>query len=105
MGTFLVDYTAEVLPSTGQGSCPSGTAEFIYDYDEGIATQQPSGDQLFFSYSFARLCLNQSTGAFTFKGTADYTGGTGAFANASGSFKAKSSGTLNLQDFSGTQSS
>ena len=103
LGTFSADYTAELAaPLAAPSTCPPGTIEFPYLYDEGVATQVSSGDELFFSYDTAVLCLDGNTGNFTFEGTATYDGGTGQFANASGSFTAKSTGHLN-SDGSGHQ--
>jgi hypothetical protein len=85
LGKFLVEYTAEVLPPLPSPvTCPSGRVEYPYDYDEGVATQNSTGDELFFSYTSARLCVNPTNGNYTFHGTANYTGGTGAFVGAAG---------------------
>ncbi|MGH8006433.1 MAG: hypothetical protein ACREQ3_05435 [Candidatus Binatia bacterium] len=97
LGTFFVEFTAEILPPLpAPVLCSKNRLEFPFLYDQGIATQESSGDQLFFSYTSAVLCLNPNNGAFTFSGEAVYTGGTGEFAGASGSFTAKSKGQLFL---------
>lgn len=103
LGVFTNTFTSEVLPPLSVPvSCPSNKLEFPYLYDDVVSTHQPSGDQLFSSFTSAVLCLDPTTGAFTFEGTAVYTGGTGQFAGASGSYTASSKGTL-LSDGSGSQ--
>lgn len=74
-------------------TCPVGTDEFPVQQGHGVTTEEKTGDQLFYEYATNSLivCLYPDlTFSVTFKGT--YTGGTGQFANASGSYEGRATG-------------
>lgn len=74
-------------------TCPVGTDEFRIQQGHGISTEEKTGDQLFYEYApnTVTLCLHPDLRfSVTFNGT--YTGGTGQFANASGSYSGQAAG-------------
>jgi len=104
LGPFISEETGEFLPPLpAPVTCSKNRLEFPLLYNQGVATQESSGDQLSYAFTSGVLCVNPNTGAFTVEGEALFTGGTGQFAGASGAFTGKSKGQFSLDD-SGSQS-
>jgi hypothetical protein len=81
-------------------TCPAGTTdEFHIDsthgQNRGVATDERTGDQLFFKTTSSTLCGNFSTFPFTFTTSVQYEiiGGTGKTAGATGTGESHASGS------------
>ena len=80
-------------PLSTRVNCPVDTVEAHIQQGHGVTTEEKTGDQLFYEYApnAVTLCLYPDLRfSVTFKGT--YTGGTGQFANASGSYEGQGTG-------------
>jgi hypothetical protein len=86
------------LPLPAPVTCPSDTVEVPLMGSNAVSTDTRTGDQLWSFSGSGTLCVNLSTGVFTFQGTYDYFGGTGRFTGASGSVQVKSTGLFHVCD-------
>jgi hypothetical protein len=79
-------------------TCPAGTAEFHLQQDHGVDTEEKTSDQLFYEFgpNGAISCVNFATLTFTFTSHGTYTGGTGQFAEATGSFDTHGTGSFRV---------
>jgi hypothetical protein len=82
-------------------TCPSDTVEFPLAGSNDVGTHTSTGDQLWSFSSSGTLCVNPSTGVFTFQGTYDYFGGTGRFTGATGSVQVTGTGLFHICDPAG----
>jgi hypothetical protein len=99
MGPFTGQGQSEYqLPLSAPVTCPSDTVEFPLMGSNSVTTDTHTGDQLFSFSSSGTLCVNLSTGAFTFQGTYDYFGGTGRLTGATGSAQVKGTGLYHVCD-------
>jgi hypothetical protein len=77
-------------------TCPAGTVEFHLQQDHGVDIDEKTSDQLFYAFgpNGGISCVNFATLTFTFTSHGTYTGGTGQFAGATGSFDTQGSGSF-----------
>jgi hypothetical protein len=75
-------------------TCPAGREEFHLQQDHGVDTEEKTSDQLFYEFgpNGAISCVNPADGTFTFTSHGTYTGGTGQFVGATGSFDTHGTG-------------
>jgi hypothetical protein len=85
----LSEFSLPVLPT---GACPIGQAEFPLLLHRAFLNHIETGDQLFSQITSGTLCSDSSTFTFSFSVAGIFTGGTGQFAGATGSFTANGSG-------------
>jgi len=95
IGRFFIQEVVEwQAPLPAPVTCPADTLEFHIQQGHGVATEEKTGDQLFAEVATndATLCFRESD--FTFSGTTrgTFTGGTGKFTGASGSFESQATG-------------
>jgi hypothetical protein len=85
LGRFTFQNVTELLPPSASVDCPSGTFEATILLNRNVLNHEDTGDQLFSQITSGALCLTP-TGTFSFSVEAIFTGGTGQFAGATGSF-------------------
>jgi hypothetical protein len=99
LGRFTSQTQTEYqLPLPAPVTCPSDTVEFPLMGSNSVTTDISTGDLLLSFSSSGTLCVNPSTGEFTFQGTSDYFGGTGRFTGARGSIQANGGGLYHVCD-------
>jgi hypothetical protein len=80
-------------------TCPAGTTdEFHIDpthgQNRGVATDEKTGDQVFYKTIASTLCVNASTGTFTTAVQFEFIGGTGKAAGATGTGESHATGSV-----------
>ena len=86
IGRFLFQEEFEFVPLPAPVSCPAGTTEFDLEQARVVLTSEKTAEQLFFEDASGgeTFCLNPDL-TFSFMEHGTFTGGTGQFAEASGS--------------------
>jgi hypothetical protein len=102
LGRFTHQNQSEyLLPLPAPVTCPQDTVEFLLRGSNTVATNTSTGDQLLSIGNSGTLCVNPSTGTFTFQVTENYFGGTGRFTGASGSVQISGTGLFHVCDPAG----
>lgn len=97
-GPLNGEVVLEYAPLAEAVSCPAGNLELTLVAGSGFKRHQGSGDLIFLQYTSGTNCVDPVTGIADLAQMADITGGTGRFANATGSFEETSEGTILLAD-------
>ena len=95
LGRFFFHEAAEFqAPLPTPVTCPAGTLEFRMQQEQGVRTEERSGDQLFYEVASneGTFCFKLSDFTFSFTAQGTITGGTGQFTGASGSFELQTTG-------------
>ncbi|MBI3795716.1 MAG: hypothetical protein HY268_01950 [Deltaproteobacteria bacterium] len=99
LGRFLFQTESEFLPALATNvSCPAGTAEFPLLQIHSVLTDQKTGEQLFLTYTSGAGCVDFTTLTFTAHVQGAFTGGTGRFVNAAGTFEEDDTGSILVFD-------
>jgi len=94
-----VSEALERLPEVN--ACPKGNLEFPWLMGHGIIQFDDSLDQLFIKLTAGVACSDPVAKTFTSNGKGVFEGGTGRFANATGSFETTSTGRPLVMDRAG----
>jgi hypothetical protein len=98
LGPINGQVTLEFAPLSAPVTCPEGNLELTLVVGSGFKRFTESGDLLYFQYTSGTTCVDLSTGSAVLSQEADFTGGTGPYANATGSFGETSTGTIFMAD-------
>src|SRR5262245_46385800 len=89
----------QVVPNT---TCPAGTLEFPVVQNTNVFFFQATGEQLIFTYTPGTTgCYDPTTNTFTYHFPGTFSGGTGRFAHATGTFEDDGSSTFPVGDAKG----
>jgi hypothetical protein len=101
LGRFVFQGESESLPPGARVTCPAGTAEISLVQAHSVLTKEKTGEQLFLTFTSGTQCFDPTTGTFTFHGQGAFTGGTGRFINAAGTFEEDETGGILVLDAQG----
>jgi hypothetical protein len=108
IGRFFIVEESEFIHQPTLTTCPVGTTDEVHidptqGQHRGVATNEKTGDQLFFKTTLATLCGYFATFPFTFTSSAQFEiiGGTGKYAGATGTSKAHFTGSYLQFGFKG----
>jgi len=93
-GRFTFQSLTELRPPISPtGACPSGDLELPILLNRAVNNDQKTGDQLFPRVTSGAVCVNPTTGILSASEAGIFTGGTGQFAGATGSFTVNITGS------------
>ena len=99
LGRFLFQGESESLPALATNvSCPAGTAELPLLQALDVLTQERTGEQLFVSHTAGAACVDLTTLTFTFHTQGSFSGSTGRFVHAAGTFENNGTGRILVFD-------
>ena len=99
LGRFLFQSEAEFLPALVTNvTCPAGTAEFPLLQLHSVLTDQKTGEQLFLTYTSGTGCVDFTTLTITGHEQGTFSGGTGRFVHATGTFAEDDTGSILVFD-------
>lgn len=98
LGPINGQVVLEFAPLSAPVTCPEGNLELTLVVGNGFKRLTDSGDLIYFKYASGTTCIDLSTGSAIFSLVADITGGTGQFANATGSYDESAAGTIFIAD-------
>lgn len=102
LGLFFEQGEAEFLPPLSTNvNCPADQFELPALQAHVVYTKEKSADQLFAELTSGTLCSDPKTRTSTFHATYKFTGGTGRFADATGSFDVDSTSHTFVLDKNG----
>jgi hypothetical protein len=97
-GRFLIQVESELVPALSATTCSAGTVAYQVVQNHSVWTEESSGDQMFWAVTpDTTFCLDVSQYpnklSLTYSGQANVTGGTGKFAEATGTVNLQGTGT------------
>jgi len=99
LGQFFFQSESESRPRLATNvTCPAGTAEIPLLQALAVLTKESTGEQLFVTYTSGVQCFDPTTRTITFHGQGTFTGGTGRFVDATGTFEEDDTATLLVLD-------
>ncbi|MBI3796105.1 MAG: hypothetical protein HY268_03930 [Deltaproteobacteria bacterium] len=100
LGRFLFQGESESLLDAlaTNISCPVGTAEFPLLQALDVFTLQATGEQLFLTHTSGAVCFDFTTLTFTYHTQGTFSGGTGRFVHAAGTFDNNGTGSVLVFD-------
>jgi hypothetical protein len=99
LGRFFFQAEDEYLPPLAtNANCPAGTREFLLLQEHVVLTQQTTGEQLLLTYTSGTVCFDPKTLTATVHAQGTFSGGTGRFVNATGSFEDNGTETILVFD-------
>jgi hypothetical protein len=99
LGGFLFQGESEVLPALATNvNCPAGTEELPLLQAHTVLTDQKTGEQLFLTYTSGTACLDPASLTFIGHEQGSFSGGTGRFVHAAGTFAEDDTGSVLVFD-------
>ena len=104
MGPITYQGIGDSLPRlSAVSTCPQGTWEFPLLMYQSVLYFEESGELLYTHMSSGISCYDPNTNMLSFKGKGTFNGGTGKFAEATGSFESRTTSKMLLPTPTGNE--